>query len=1071
MRAVSLLCLFLSSCLVMPARNDRGAIAGRAIAAGGVVHVVATNLSTGEKFSSSSDGAGEFTLDSLTPGYYRVVLQNEAGTAVARRSLRVRMGTTLRMDTRLEANRPVNMAGTRDSARLAIASTAPDSPPVIRQWSETSSNINAVVLVNDNTGWAVGDPHWDQNTRQFTGTIIKTADGGVTWNHQDAGVTDALNGVCFVNASQGWAVGDNGTILRTTDGGSHWTRQTVATTDSFRSVAFTDASNGWATSDRATRYSEASGDFVGWEAAIWHTSDGGQTWARQTIPASVNLLKRIVFVNANVGFAAGLKQTGFDVFGDPESRGAIYGTTDGGRTWKEVYVTASGLTFTALYFTDASNGWASGFPHSSSNSDACTYRTSDGGKTWQPQELGSFNAQVRDLHMLDNNRGYAAGTAYVGDGTAVWRTLDGGTTWKSVRMENTNPITVEGYWGLAMTANRVLIMGDRDATARSTRPWDACSEDSFTCGSDCSCLFTQAYISPHYIFHDVFFTDSNRGWAVGSRSFSPQLWGQVILATRDGGQTWTTQFERSVPDGLFSYHRLESVSFADANNGWAAGSSEWYATTGTSAALGCILHTTDGGVTWTDQARDVCAMSGGGEFSAIQFLDAQNGWALSTSTSLTGKVQLAHTTDGGNHWTLVDTGIAGEIAVGFAFVQGGMRFADALHGCFAGWDVVGCTSDGGAHWTKAAVDCGSSLCYLDANAVAFADALHGWIGGGDMYRTADGGAHWSKDTSKPSRGAAIQGVQFSNSSKGWFAGNYGVLFQTTDAGAHWQAVSSGTGIDLLGLSFPNEQRGWIVGEFGTILSYAGDRTASGKPAVFAAVNAASYGSVTAPAAWISIFGANLSSVTRSWAQGDFAGNKLPTSLDGVSVTVNGKPAYLSYISPGQINAMFPDDGATGQVTVQVTNAQGSSGTLPVQKSEYSPALFRLSARQGNYVVAQTTDGKLVGNYMVGWDLGIPSQVRDAMPGEIVTLYGTGFGPTNPALPSDTLVSVPAPLAAPVTFRVGEAVAEVKWAGMIGPGLYQFNIQVPAVTGGDLVIVAEIAGHRSQSDSVLSVSKY
>jgi len=50
------------------------------------------------------------------------------------------------------------------------------------------------------------------------------------------------------------------------------------------------------------------------------------------------------------------------------------------------------------------------------------------------------------------------------------------------------------------------------------------------------------------------------------------------------------------------------------------------------------------------------------------------------------------------------------------------------------------------------------------------------------------------------------------------------------------------------------------------------------------------------------------------------------------------------------------------------------------------------------------------------------------------------------------------------------VAPVKWAGMIGSGLYQFNVQVPAVAaGGDLVIVAEIAGYRSQGDSVISVS--
>lgn len=186
--------------------------------------------------------------------------------------------------------------------------------------------------------------------------------------------------------------------------------------------------------------------------------------------------------------------------------------------------------------------------------------------------------------------------------------------------------------------------------------------------------------------------------------------------------------------------------------------------------------------------------------------------------------------------------------------------------------------------------------------------------------------------------------------------------------------------------------------------------------------------------------------------------------------MNGNPAYLSYISPGQINAMFPDDGSTGQVSVQVTNSQGSSGSLLAQKAAYSPALFRFPDPDRQYVIAQTTDGKPVGNFKVGYDQGIPSQVREAHPGDILTLYGTGFGPTSPALPSDTLVGTPALLASPVTFRIAGTVAEVQWAGMIESGLYQFNIKVPNVAGGDLVIVAEIAGYRSQGDCVLSVSQ-
>jgi uncharacterized protein (TIGR03437 family) len=1072
MRIGSLLLLLALSPLQLPAASDRGTVSGRVANPEGVVRIVATSLNTREQFSAAANDAGEFALTSLPPGLYRVIIRNENGTAVTRRYLKVRAGETLRLNARLEKGRPPNPAGTRARFQPDAAASAADLPPVIPQFEESSRDLNAVVLLDDNNGWAVGAPHWDQATRQIKGTIVKTTDGGITWSNQDPGGTDVLNAVFFLNTSQGWAAGDNGTIVRTTDGGAHWTRQPVSTGASFSSVAFADALNGWATTNTPIEYSDFDEDFTDWQAAIWHTTDGGQTWSLQTVPSSATLLKRIVFVNANTGFAAGLKRTGYNAFGDPAFLGAIYGTTDGGRTWNEVFTTSAGLTFTSLYFTDASNGWASGFALSSDYEDAYAFHTSDGGKTWQPQNLnqGEFFAQVRDLHMLDSKRGYAVGTSYVGDGASAWRTLDGGVTWNEVKIQNTNPITVEGYWGLAVAANRVLMVGDRDATSWSAHPWDACAAGVF----ECSNLLTQAYISPHYMFHDVFFTDRNRGWAAGTRTFSPQLWGQEIFATQDGGQTWTTQFEHGLSDGLFSYQRLESISFADANNGWAAGSSELFMTSsGKYALLGCILHTADGGKTWTDQAANLCQYGVADEFSVIQSLDAQNVWALAAELSFAGTIQMAHTTDGGNHWALVDTGIAGNVAVGFAMVQGGMRFVDAQHGCFGGWDVAGCTSDGGAHWTQSAVDCGDPLCYLNSTGVAFTDALHGWITGGPpdggLYLTTDGGAHWSWSTPKSMSIGPFQAIQFLNSSTGWLSGNGGLLFQTTDAGAHWTPVATGTGLDLLGLSFPDAQHGWMVGDFGAILSYAGDRTPAGRPAVFTALNAASYASQTSPEAWISIFGANLSATTRSWTGSDFINSKLPTHLDGVSVTVNGSPAYVSYISPTQINAMFPDDGSTGQVSVQVTNSQGSSGTLPAPKAAYSPALFRLSVEQGNYVIAQTSDGKLVGNFMVGYALGTPSQVRPANAGEIVTLYGTGFGPTSPALPSDTLVGAAAPLATAVTFRIGGTVATVKWAGLIASGLYQFNVQVPNVAGGDMVIVAEIAGLRSQGDSVISVN--
>jgi len=1048
MRTAKLLLLIALLGVLLFARNDRGTISGTVVNPEGVVLIEATSLNTGERFSAVADSTGGFTLAALAPGSYRVIIRNEKGTAFARRDLKVRAGEALRLDTKLEAVRPPRMDGRRSAQpHGAVAQTA-DLQPLIQQFGESSRNLNAVVLVDDNHGWAVGDTHWDQATRQVKGSILATTDGGVTWTNQDPGVTVSLNGLFFLNVTQGWAVGDNGTILRTTDGGAHWTQQPVASADSFASVSFTDALNGWAASYTPIKYWDAIGDYMDWDAAIWHSTDGGQSWARQTIPASASILKRIVFVNPNTGFAAGCKRTDYDNIGNPTALGVIYGTTDGGKTWNEVYTTSQGLTFTSLSFTDASNGWASGFPISSSYSGASTFHTSDGGKTWQGQTLNSsFDIMVRDLHMVDAKRGYAAATDYMGGGSAVWRTLDGGATWKSVRMENT---FLEGDWGVAATANRVITVGDRDLEGYSSQPWGACTD--FV--GDCSKLLTQVYVTPHYAINSISSTDRNNGWAAGSRALGPQLSGQQILHTADGGNTWQAQ-DANDPNGLIG-NPLNSIYFTDPLHGWAVGQSGYDSN---ADIHNCIIHTADGGATWQEQGLDLCRSGIGPlNFAAVQFLDQQNGWALTTLKYPSSDAFLAHTTDGGVHWSWVDTGLVGNLEL----ARDGMHFADAQHGCFIGWDMAGCTSDGGATWTKAKSNCGDYACPIDGNDVAFADALHGWIVGGDtsigavMYQTTDGGVNWSQATPPDTGGNLLNAIQFVNSSTGWLAGDSGILYRTTDAGANWQPVSAGTSNDLFGLSFVDPTHGWMVGDYGTILNYAGDRNPAGMPAVFAAVNAASYVTPAAPAAWISIFGANLSTTSRAWVTADFAGNKLPTKLDGVSVLVNGNPAYLSYISPGQINAMIPDGTPAGQITVQVTNSAGSSGTLETQAGVYSPALFRLGG--GQYVVVENAR------------LQLTSTVK---PGDVIVLYGTGFGPTNPPTASATVVAGSAQTATPVTFTIGGLPATVQWAGMIaGAGLYQFNVEVPSgAVDGDLVIRAAVGGAYSQGDSLITVSHY
>jgi len=223
------------------------------------------------------------------------------------------------------------------------------------------------------------------------------------------------------------------------------------------------------------------------------------------------------------------------------------------------------------------------------------------------------------------------------------------------------------------------------------------------------------------------------------------------------------------------------------------------------------------------------------------------------------------------------------------------------------------------------------------------------------------------------------------------------------------------------------------------------------PAITAVGNGGSFQPGVASATWLSVIGSNLSTSTYTWQTSDFVNGMLPTSLEGVSATINGLPAFIEYISPTQINLLAPDDAAAGPVQIQVTAAQQASNSLTVQKTQFLPAFFTID--NGAYVAALHADYTLVGSS--GLLPGV--QTAPAQPGETLLLYGTGFGPTNPALPTAQLVTTPAILANSVQVTIGGAVAPVTYAGLVESGTYQINVTVPSLPNGDAAVVASIGG--------------
>lgn len=230
--------------------------------------------------------------------------------------------------------------------------------------------------------------------------------------------------------------------------------------------------------------------------------------------------------------------------------------------------------------------------------------------------------------------------------------------------------------------------------------------------------------------------------------------------------------------------------------------------------------------------------------------------------------------------------------------------------------------------------------------------------------------------------------------------------------------------------------------------------------VAAAVNGASFAGGISSGSWVVIAGTGLATTSRSWQNSDIVNGRLPTQLDGTSVTINGKPAYVAFIDPRQVNVLAPEDSATGPVTVRVVSPRGTSNSFVAEKRRVSPGLFTLSAENGRYAVAFHADGRLVGK--PGLIAGLDS--APAVPGETIVLYGTGFGPTQPALTPGVAVSSPAGLASPARVYFGDTRAEeVSYAGAIFNGVYQVNVKVPGLSSsGDVAIAVEVDGERSQS---------
>jgi len=294
---------------------------------------------------------------------------------------------------------------------------------------------------------------------------------------------------------------------------------------------------------------------------------------------------------------------------------------------------------------------------------------------------------------------------------------------------------------------------------------------------------------------------------------------KIVQSVCDSCYRYQVDFPGSGTDSI-----LRDVYFVDGENGWIAGHD------------GLVLHSSDGGATWTRQHE-----AAGQRLWSAYFLSPSLGWVVNELDTL------LHTDDGGANWTAQRVGagrgltsiyvydqdhawIVGDSVIArkdsygnwevyndiyhYVSTMYGVAFVTPLRGWAVGSGErkILSTDDGGLTWIYQPNPATQPL--LD---LKFVDASHGWaVGvGGTIVRTVDGGLTWTRQDIGTSR--VLHGVDFWDVNTGVVVGDSGTIYTTSNGGVTWDERASGTPDDLLKVSYVTADKFCACGYHGALL--------------------------------------------------------------------------------------------------------------------------------------------------------------------------------------------------------------------------------------------------------------
>ncbi len=206
----------------------------------------------------------------------------------------------------------------------------------------------------------------------------------------------------------------------------------------------------------------------------------------------------------------------------------------------------------------------------------------------------------------------------------------------------------------------------------------------------------------------------------------------------------------------------------------------------------------------------------------------------------------------------------------------------------------------------------------------------------------------------------------------------------------------------------------------------------------------------APGSVVSVFGANMASTT---AVGQ--ATPLQQTLGGVTATVGDQILPLYFVSPSQINLQLADV-PLGAQTITISSQGQPNVQVNFTVARNAPGLFQQTINGQAFAIAYHADGSSV------------TQSAPAQIGETITVYGTGFGPTNPARLEG--FAVPASPAYNMVDTVNvsggsvtaPATAAFALAGSVGIDVVQFTLTDPTLSGTNAAVSVSVNGQASNS---------